>query len=215
MKIRRFAIAAAGALLAWSWAPAPALAQADAGRYDAAPLGTVTTYHRKSSGSYGNFDGTVTWTTGREEWSGRMLTSSRSPTHGAQLLDPHSGGLVAQLLPSGKPGYSFDPPVTHQWPLAAGKSWRSVHGMTTFAPPGALSVTFEVKVESHEDVTVPAGIFKAFKVVSASSFGEVERTWNVPALGGLVVKRIADRPASHPLGAGHAEGVLLTRTLPR
>jgi len=216
MKTRRDVIAAGVAVFGWAVGlSSTALAQADPGRHVAAPEGTVSTYQRKSEGSYGKFEGAVTWTIGRREWNGRMLVSSSSPTHGAQLFDPQTAGLVVQFAPSGKPAYAFEPPVTHEWPLAAGKSWRSVHGMTTFSPPGTLSATFDVKVEAYEELTVPAGTFMAFKVVVTSSFGEVDQTWTVPAQGGLIVKRIADRPASHPLGAGHLEGVLVARTVPR
>ncbi|MBL8325016.1 MAG: hypothetical protein JNJ89_08650 [Rubrivivax sp.] len=195
-----------------AWMPA-ALAQADPGVFVSPPEGTVTVYHRKSEGSYGKYDGPVKWTHGQREWNGRKLVSFSSD-FASQLMDPKTHGAVVQFNAAGQPTMSFSPELKLEWPLAAGKAWTSTHQLTTYQPPGVLSLTMTFKVEVYEDVTVPAGTYKAFKVVQTSSFGEVDQNWVVPSLGLATVKRISDRPASHPLGAGHIEGVLLSRTVP-
>jgi len=203
-------VPAALALACAGFCAVTAFAQADPGQFVAPPKGSVFTYHRKSSGSFGAYDGPVTWTVGRRDWNGQPLTSWTSTTHGGQLLDPKTNGVVVQLNLKDQPAFTYSPPIAFDWPLAVGKSWTSVHQMT----PGSNPLTMQYKVEALEDVTVPAGTFKAYKVVSTSSFGDVEQVWTTPAQGIATLKRIADRPASHPLGAGHLEGVLTSRATP-
>lgn len=188
--------------------------QADPGRFVSPAEGTVHSYHRTSQGSYGAYDGPVSWTVGRREWNGRTFASFASATHGSQIMDLQTHAVMAQFNPQGQPAYSFNPGVAYEWPLAVGKSWTSVHEMTMYTPPRVVSITFNFKVEALEDVTVPAGTFKAFKVVSTNSFGEVEQVWTAPSLGIATLKRIADRPATHGLGAGHLEAVLTSRSVP-
>ena len=50
------------------------------------------------------------------------------------------------------------------------------------------------------DVTVPAGTFKAYKVVTTNNLGEVETIWTSPNDGVVIVKRNVVRPATHPQG---------------
>lgn len=205
---------AAAALMACTLAATPARAQADPGMFVPAPEGTVTVYQRKSDGSYGAYEGPVKWTYGQRDWNGRTVASVASERHGIALHDPKSWGLVAQLSSAGEPALSFNPEIRVDWPLAVGKTWSTTHDMTQYRPSAIVSLGMTYKVEAYEDVTVPAGTFKAFKLVQTSSFGEVEQTWVVPSMGQTTVKRISDRPASHPRGAGHLEGVLVSRTLP-
>ena len=58
------------------------------------------------------------------------------------------------------------------------------------------------KVEAYEDVTVPAGTFKAFRLSMADSFGFKQTTWSVPTSMGVFAKRINERPPGHPQGQG-------------
>lgn len=192
----------------------PAAAQTDPGMFVSQPDGTVTTYQRTSQGSYGNFSGPVRWTQTRRDWNGRNWVAQDGGPAGITLHDPARHTLVANLNPAGQPLYSYDPPVGYEWPLVVGKTWSVVYGLTTYARPATMSMTLNFKVEALEDVTVPAGTFKAFKVVSTDNLGEVQQVWTTPSLGLATVKRINDRPASHPLGAGHLEGLLVSRVLP-
>lgn len=69
--------------------------------------------------------------------------------------------------------------VTHataKWPLAVGTTW-TVERTTTVNPPLASpsTVTRTVTVEAEEDVTVPAGTFTCFKIVTTEG-GEVVKT---------------------------------------
>jgi hypothetical protein len=184
------------------------------GVFVSSPDGTVTVYQRKSEGSYGVYDGQVRWVKGKREWNGRMLASATSERHGISLMDPVTHGVVVQMNNSGQPAYSFNPPLAYDWPLTVGKTWTTVAEMTTYLPPNMVSLTVNYKVEAWEDVTVPAGTFKAFKIVSTNSFGETEQVWTVPSLGLSSAKVIRERSAQHPLGPGRQEGVLLSRTVP-
>lgn len=209
-----FPLLAAAAALMSGLATAPAVAQTGSGPFVSAPDGTVTVYERKSQGSYGSFEGPVTWTQSRRDWNGRTLVASTSQGFGTQLLDPQTHGVVAQLSNAGEPAYTYDPPVAYRFPLEVGNAWSSTHQMTAHARQAVMPLVMNFKVEAVEDVTVPAGTFKAWKVVSTDSFGETQQVWVVPSLGLPTLKRINDRPASHPLGAGHLEGVLASRVLP-
>lgn len=202
--------AAAAALLASGCASAPPL-----GEFQFQPDGTVIQYHRVSSGSYGQADGPVVWTQSRDTWMGKPVVKATSNNAGINLVDPANRRLIATLTNAGQPMLSFDPPLSYAWPLEVGKAWTAQHTMTLHAAKGQVPMTVSYRVEALEDVTVPAGTFKTFRVVASDSFGEVQRVWTAPYMALGTVKRILDRPASHPSGAGHLEGVLTTRTLPK
>ena len=55
-------VAFAAAVVVMSFLSVPTFAQPVAESPAATPAGTVTTFHRKSSGSLGTFDGPVVWT---------------------------------------------------------------------------------------------------------------------------------------------------------
>lgn len=202
--------AAAAALLASGCASAPPL-----GEFQFQPDGTVIQFHRVSSGSYGKADGPVVWTQSRDTWQGKPVVKAASNNAGINLVDPSTHGLIATLNNAGQPMFSFEPPLAYAWPLEVGKAWTSQHTMTVHAAKRQVPMTVSYRVEALEDVTVPAGTFKTFRVVTTDNFGEVQRVWTAPYLGLGTVKRILDRSASHPNGAGHLEGVLTSRTLPK
>ncbi len=178
------------------------------------PMGTVTTYHRKSAGSLGNFDGQVVWTQRPGTWQGKPVVSVASPQAGANLHDPASMGLVAVLNTAGAPQMAFNPPIDYQWPLQVGKTWTATHQVTLYPSGTTVPMRFDYQVEAWGDVTVPAGTFKAFKLRWTSSSGETEVRWVSPAEGIATVKRHVERPASHPQGAGVLDAELLSRVLP-
>jgi hypothetical protein len=69
-------------------------------------------------------------------------------------------------------------------------------------------------VESWGDVTVPAGTFKAYKVVWTDSTGDIETRWVGPQQGLATIKRHVDRPATHPQGAGVLDAELESYSFP-
>lgn len=203
---------AASTLVATLWA-GTGFAQPVAESPAATPAGTVMTFHRKSSGSLGTFDGPVVWTISHGSWEGRPAVI-QTARQGDTAFDPKTHANMASLDPEGKATMVFDPPVGYQWPLQVGKTWTSKHTVTT--PATGRSVPLEVnwKVEAWEDVTVPAGTFKAYKVVTTNNLGEAETRWTAPAVGVWTVKRLVSRPATHPQGAGELEAVLLSQVPP-
>lgn len=211
---RHFSLALAGlaaaALLQGCATPPPA-----AERFVSVPYGTVLEYHRKSSGSYGNFDDRVTWDHRPGTWQGQAGMLAVSPQAGAQLYEGKTHGLVALLGRDGKPAVSYDPPLAYRWPMQVGDSWSSQHKVTVHASGKVMPLTLNYKVEAYDKVTVPAGTFNSYLVVINDSNGEVQRVWVAPADSISVVKRTLDRPATHPQGAGHLEGELLSRQLPK
>lgn len=177
------------------------------------PIGTVNTYHRKSSGSLGVFDGPVPWAVSRSTWQGRPVLAYTSPA-GTSLHLPRSHGLAASLNAQGQPSASYDPPIDLPWPLQVGKTWTTQHTVTMYPSGNTMTVTYRGTVESWGTVTVPAGTFKAYKVTWTDSLGEVETRWVSPSDGISPIKRHVERPASHPRGAGVLDAELLSSVKP-
>jgi hypothetical protein len=205
-----FASAAAALMMASSCATRPPVAD----KFSPVTLGTVTTYHRVSSGSLGKYDGKVVWTHKADTWQGKPVIWFGAPQAGTSLHDPDSQALIANLDATGKPLVSFDPPFDYQWPLVVGKQWTSKHTFNNLVNGRSTAVTYDWKVEAWGDVTVPAGTFKAYKLVWSNSLGESETRWIAPADGIATIKRHVERVPSHPQGAGVLDAELLSRVVP-
>ena len=180
----------------------------------ATPIGTVSTFHRTSSGSLGTFDGQVVWTQSPATWQGKPVVASVAPQAGASLHDPVTHALVASLNRAGQPLMSYDPPLDYQWPLQVGKTWSAENTVTLYPAGNTVKIRVDYQVESWGDVTVPAGTFKAFKLRFTNNLGETEVRWVSPADGIPTVKRHVERPATHPQGTGVLDAELLSRVLP-
>lgn len=204
-----WALAAAALLLGAGCASTPPTATQMA----EVPAGIVNTYHRKSSGSLGVFDGPVPWTMSPSSWQGRPVLAYASPA-GTSLHLPANHGLVANLSPQGLPVMSYDPPIDAPWPLQVGKTWSTQHTVTMHPSGRTLVTTINGAIESWGDVTVPAGTYKAFKLVWTNDLGETETRWVAPADGISPIKRHVERPASHPQGAGVLDAELLSSVKP-
>jgi hypothetical protein len=215
---RRLAGALAAATLALAGGcalpPMPATGSpADPGAFVEPPAGTVTRFERQGSGSLAGGPTTVEWRHGRQSWQGREWYAAVSSALGTQLHDPETHALVATLAPDGSPRWRYDPPVGYRFPLAVGQRWEA---NTTLTTPGRapLALSMRFQVDAVEPVDVPAGRFDAYRVRVLNSLGETETVWTAPALGLGVVRRIVERPATHPAGAGRLETVLVARTPP-
>jgi len=83
-------------------------------------------------------------------------------------------GLVKSEGPMGL--LQFDPSLPLEWPLAVGKKGARQVLWQTRGGVGPIYVNWEV--QSHEDVQVPAGSFKAFKVYYSWQVGPPDaRQW--------------------------------------
>ncbi len=178
------------------------------------PMGTVTTYHRKSSGSLGNYDGQVAWTHAPATWQGKPVIALGAPQAGVVLADPVSFAMIAMLHPDGKPMMAFDPPMDYAWPLTVGQTWSTQYTVTLYPSGAKVPLKRDFKVEGTEKVTVPAGTFKAWKLSWKDSTGESETRWISPAQGIATVKRHVERTASHPQGPGVLDAELISLVLP-
>ena len=192
-----------------------AVAPPAAERMVVAPTGTVMTYHRKSSGGLGAYDGKVVW----------------------NMANEHLAGPACLFFRLGRCGYHFAraKPVWRRCTVESGRYNRCFLSTRPFSYPVAVGSWQDLdvyphddiacqrqnhansihgKVESWGDVTVPAGTFKAYKLVWTDSTGDVETRWVNPQEGLATIKRHIDRPATHPQGAGVLDAELISYTLP-
>lgn len=182
-----------------------------ADRYVPPPMGASWVYQVTSSGSFGTLNQAASPVTVRETvLDGRKLLRFESPSF--TTLQTDRVGVVAVLDPAGRPLMRYDPPLGYEWPLEVGKTWTQDITLTVGA---ATKVPMKAvwTVEAYEDVTVPAGTFKAWRVVMTDNFGFRQVTWSVPEKLGTYAKRTSERPATHPQG-GAGQQVVELVTLP-
>lgn len=209
-------------------ASAIANAQQPPGALSWPPMGTELVVERTASGSYGPAGGTfggpsgrVAWRLERREWKGQSVVAAVSAEDKTPLFDFTSGAVVAVLDNTGRLISTYDPPLeSGRWPLEVGKSWTTEVRMAeeSFVSRPVVPIRMSVRVEAYEDVTVPAGTFKAYRVVSTTPLGTTSQHWIAPSAGLLsyfAVKGIEERPPSNLLGAGRREWTLLAVNPPR
>jgi len=209
-------------------ASAAACAQQPSGAFTWPPMGTEIVVERTASGSYGPAGGTfggpagrIAWKLERREWKGVSVVAAVSSEDKTPLFDVTSGAAIAVLDTTGRLIWTYDPPLeSGRWPLEVGKSWTTEVRMTeeSFASRPVVPLRFSVRVEAYEDVTVPAGTFKAYRVVSTTPLGTMSTHWMAPSAGLIAyfaVKGIEERPPSNLLGAGRREWTLLAVNPPR
>jgi len=90
-------------------------------------------------------------------------------------------------------GFSF--------PMWVGKSWEAKYSYNDRDRGLSFSdVTYSWKVEAYEEVRVPAGSYKAFRLEGSNPFSS-STVWYAPELR-LIVKRVDQRGPNHYLGTG-------------
>lgn len=109
------------------------------------------------------------------------------------------------------PVLTWAPPVGWLWPLEVGKSWTRQTSITIHATKQTIPQVYTQKFEAYENVTVPAGTFKAFRVKTDNSTGDDNVQWWSPEIG-LFVKSILKRTAKHAQGPGTREIELVSHT---
>ena len=133
-----------------------------AANYVVPPLGSTWVTARSDSGSFGSTASQIANKLGEQTWQGQKLTALQAPGF-AQLLNDK--GAIVAMTNGDKPLASFDPPLGFAYPLEVGKSLSSTHNVTIFPSMKTSPLQVTQKVEAYEDVTLPAGTFKAFKSV--------------------------------------------------
>jgi len=176
----------------------------------APPLGATWTHERHDTGSYGSASEQVTFKWAEHMWEGKKMGAIESPQH-VVLVTP-DGGWAAILSSKGRPLVSFDPPMGPEYPLVVGKTWTKHYTITMHAAGRAVGVDTTFKVEAYEDVTVPAGTFKAFRIRRSFNNGTEEVNWFDPALH-IWVKRSLKRTDKFRGGPGTRELALVSHTI--
>jgi hypothetical protein len=170
-------------------------------RYVVAPLGTTFTSSSTSTGSFGSgTTQTITKITERM-WEGKKVTAFASSSG---VLLASSEGWQAILAPDDKPIFTWDPPIGYDWPLEVGKTWTKSYRITVHAAKQTIPFDNTSKIEAYEDVTVPAGTFKVFKIRSSDTLGNENIAWFSPEHG-FFIKQTQKRTDKNSLGPGMRE----------
>ena len=144
-------------------------------------------------------------------WQGKRFVTFESPE--ATLLAYPSGDWVGQVK-GDTALVTWDPPLGWNWPLEVGKTWTKKTSITIHAAKRTIPYEYTQKVEAYEDVTVPAGTFKTFKVSTTTTLGDENVNWFSPELG-IFVKSSLKRTAKHSAGPGTRDIDLVSHTIRR
>lgn len=176
------------------------------------PVGASYVSERRETGSYGSGTTRVTGTAlGERTWQGKTVRAYENP-EGITLSEPATGRWVAQLK-GDKLITSFDPPLGYLYPVEVGKTWTTTHRVTNHVTQQTTDLEATFTVESYEEVTVPAGTFKVFKIRYATKDFAGWQWWNPE--NGLWVKSRFERLSNNPLGAGTRDTEIVSETLRR
>ena len=178
-------------------------------RYVAPPIGTTWVTARRDTGSFGSGSAQSAFKRGERMWQGKQVITFEGPE--LTTVAYPNGDWVSQVR-GDTPVLTWDPPLSWDWPLKVGKTWTRKHSVTIHSTKQVLPYEATSKVEAYEDVTVPAGKFKAFKVSYSDTLGSENVNWFSPDLG-LYVKTSLKRTAKHPAGAGTRETQLVSQTI--
>lgn len=188
-----------------------AMMQPKAERYMAPPLGSTWVTNRSDTGSFGSSNRQIQGKRGERMWQGRQVITFEG-ADGTIIALPDGTGAWVGIFKGDTPLVTFDPPAGWQWPLEVGKTWNRSHTMTMHGAKRSVPVQQTQKVEAYEEVTVPAGTFKTFKVRTTDNIGNDNVVWFSPDLG-LFVKQTLRRTDKHPAGPGTRETELVSQTI--
>ena len=176
--------------------------------YVAPPVGSSWTQSNRNTGSYGP-SGTSQIARAERTWEGKPVIAFIG-ARGAFLMDPE-GGDVAFVGQDDKPLLRWEPHQNWDWPLQVGKTFTRDYRLIVGADR-TIPYTRTCAVKSVEDVSVPAGTFKAWKVECSNTLGVEDSLWFSPELG-IFVKSSSKRSAANPFGAGTQEMELVSQTV--
>jgi len=185
------------------WPSAAVHAQADSPKAERPvwpPAGSTWIITLKLSGSLGSGMREATFESlGEIDWDGRRVMSNFM--RGGPRFYFDNGRRIVGSARDGKPIQTYHPyEALYDWPLWVGKSWPSEFQLKSYERNETLDLKFVFAVEAFEEVTVPAGSFKTFRIRRTSPHDRYV-IWYEPELG-LEVKRDWERYATHPFGPG-------------
>lgn len=203
----RLAGLACGVVLAAGCADTPPRAE----RYIAPPVGSSYKIQVSSTGSFGIVNKMEL------QVSMRDVVVEGKPYHrfdagDGATLQTDSVGLYMVLGAGDRQLMRYDPPLGYEFPLMVGKTWSQDIALTVGGTT-KMPLKAQWKVEAYEDVSVPAGTFKAWRVVFTDNFGFKQTTWSMPETAGVFAKRVSERSSAHPQG-GAGTQVIELLTLP-
>ena len=173
------------------------------------PVGSKWVVAQRDSGSYGSSSLQITYTRLEDQaWNGRHV---RAYSDGSvtRLVDINTGTTVA-VVKGATPLESFEPGVGWRWPLWVGSSWLAAFRYTDHISGRTFNSQTWYEVAAYEEVTVPAGRFKTFRVdFDADQGALVDSSWWSPDIGATVKSR-SERSAGHYLGAGTRDTELVS-----
>lgn len=178
-------------------------------RYVAPPAGATWITQHTDSGSYGNGRSEVASRLAQRTWEGETVLGFESPQ--STLLAKPTGAWLGTVNAEGKMVVSWSPPLSWDYPLEVGKTWTRPYKIKFHAQNREVPYDARQIVEAHEEVTVPAGTFKTFRVRTSDTLGNENVVWYSPDLG-LFVKQVLQRTDKHPQGPGRRESELKTFT---
>lgn len=195
----------AGALLLVTLLATASLAQRMEVYLQPAP-GSHFVLDRSESGSYGSRASVDSLNQVIEfVHEGARMVAYESP-NGTVVAQPN-GSFVGMAGKDGKLVLSWEPPLALGPPLEVGKTWTQQHKAIFHAQDRVLPFERTSTVEAFEEVAVPAGTFKAYRIRHVDTLGYVEVNWLVPELG-IFARRLLERTDKHPQGPGRAVLVL-------
>ena len=179
-------------------------------RYVAPPLGSTWVRAQRDSGSYGSRSVQLQFKRGERIWQGQQVITFENPQW-AILAEPTTGSFLG-IVSGNRPVMTWDPPTGFDFPLMVGKTWTKSYRVTIHARNQTIPFEQTQKVEAYEDVTVPAGTFKAFKISSFNTLGNEDVYWYSPDLG-IFVKQILTRTSKNAAGPGVEETEVVSQTI--
>lgn len=133
------------------------------------------------------------------------------------IYNAQNRNRMATVDGDGKVLYSNEPFFgPFNWPLWEGKEWIQRYKYTDHTVGRSWSnLGNKWEVVKHEEITVPAGTFKTFLLVSKPYVNEARRRkiWYAYEQG-IEVKRVSERLSNHYLGPGKTETVVVSITPP-
>jgi hypothetical protein len=178
-------------------------------KYVAPPVGSTWIQAQRNTGSYGSGTAQVPFKRGERMWEGKLMGTIETPQQ--VILAAPDGNWAAILSADGKPLIRYEPPLGFDYPLVVGKTWTKSYRMTVIPKNQVIPFDATSKVEAYEDVTVPAGTFKAFKI-SFTSTGSQDMYWFVPELG-VFAKQSLRRTDKSGYGPGTREVELVSQSI--
>jgi hypothetical protein len=174
--------------------------------YAAPPAGTTWSNQIKGTGSYKG-PAEVSSRIGEITWNGeRHVAFHNGPS---TLVARRDGSWVALLGSDGKPMTSWEPPLGWGFPLEVGATWKASYNVVNHSSGKTTLVDASYAAEAFEEVTVPAGTFKAYRLRMTNNIGD-DNTWWLCPENGLFVKQRLVRTESSPFGVGTREAELKT-----